>query len=78
MFKNMKIGLRLTLSFSLLIILMIVIIVIGLGAIGSVDTELKAIVEVENVRTQLANNMIDNAREIALAVRGTLLLKYNN
>ncbi|KAF0142550.1 MAG: Uncharacterized protein FD122_507 [Stygiobacter sp.] len=78
MFKNMKIGLRLTLSFGLLIILMIVIIVIGLDAVSSVDSELKTIVGVENVRTQLANNMIDNAREIALAVRGTLLLKYNN
>ena len=78
MFNNMKIGLRLTLSFGLLILLMIVIIVIGLDALSSVETELKTIVKVENVRTQLANNMIDNAREIALAVRGTLLLKYNN
>jgi methyl-accepting chemotaxis protein len=78
MFKNMKIGMRLALSFSLLIFLMIVIIVTGLTTVNNVNAELETIVEVENVRTQLANDMIDNAREVALAVRGTLLMKYNN
>ena len=78
MFKNMKIGMRLALSFSLLIILMIVIVVTGLTTIHKVNKELETIVTVENVRIQLANNMICNAREVALAVRGTLLLKYNN
>jgi methyl-accepting chemotaxis protein len=78
MFKNMKIGLRLALSFSFLIILMIVIIITGLMTINNVNTKFKTIVTVENIRTRLANNMIDNAREVALSVRGTLLVKYNN
>jgi methyl-accepting chemotaxis protein len=78
MLKNMKIGMRLALSFSLILALMIVLIVVGINAMKKINAEFETIVKVENLRTQLANNIIDNAREVALAVRGTLLMKYNN
>lgn len=78
MFNKMKIGMRLSLSFCLLIILMIIIIVTGVVSMNNIYSKFEKIVEVDLVRTQLANQMIDNAREVALAVRGTLLLKYKN
>jgi methyl-accepting chemotaxis protein len=78
MFKNMKIGLRLALSFSILIVLMIAIFVTGIVTISNASAELKTIVNVAIVRTQLANSIINNAKEVALSVRGTLLMKYDN
>jgi methyl-accepting chemotaxis protein len=78
MFKNMKIGLRLGLSFCLILVFMIAIILTGLTTMNKINDDLKMIVTVENASTQLANNMVNNAREVALAVRGTLLMKYKN
>jgi methyl-accepting chemotaxis protein len=78
MFNNMKIGLRLALGFCLVICFIIAIIVVSVNQMAVSHAKIDRIVKVNNVRVQLANSMIDNAREIALAVRGTLLLKYNN
>lgn len=78
MFNNMKIGLRLALGFGLVICFIIAIIVVSVNQMAVSHAKFEDIIKIANVRTQLANNMIDNAREIALAVRGTLLLKYNN
>ena len=76
MFKNMKIGLRLGLGFSLLIIFMIAIIAAGLSALRKNHADLENIVMLENARTLLANNMINNVRESAVAVRNVILFKY--
>jgi methyl-accepting chemotaxis protein len=76
MFNNMKIGLRLALGFCLVISFMIAIIGVSLNQIADNHDKVEFIVKTINVRVQLANNMIDNAREIALAVRGTMMLKY--
>lgn len=78
MFKNMKIGLRLALGFGLVICFIIAIIVVSVNQMAVSHTKIDRIVKVNNVRVQLANNMIDNARETALAVRGILVLKYSN
>jgi methyl-accepting chemotaxis protein len=77
MFNNMKIGLRLALGFCLVIVFMIAIIVVSTNQMAVSHNDLKRIVKINNVRVQVANNMIDNAREVALAVRGTLMLKYD-
>ena len=78
MFKNIKISARLALSFSILIVFLIAIIITSVVTIGKVNDNLKKVAEVENIRTQLANEIIDNAREVALSVRGTLLFVYAN
>jgi methyl-accepting chemotaxis protein len=78
MFKNMKIGMRLALGFSLVIAFMIVLTIIGLRQMTADHNNLERIVKQVDVRIQLANNMIDNAREVALSVRGLLMLKYSN
>ncbi len=78
MFNSMKVGSRLALGFSLLLVFMVAIIVIGIAAIKKVNAELETIVQVQNVRTQLANDMIDKARETAIAVRNILLIKFKS
>ena len=77
MFNNMKTGLRLALGFCLVIVFLIAIMAVSINEMADSHERLDAI-KVTTVRVQLVNNMIDNAREVALAVRGTLLWKYRN
>ena len=78
MLKNMKIGLRLALGFCLVFGFMIALIIVSLNQMKVDYTNLDQIVNEVNARVRLASNMVDNAREVALSVRGTLLLKYKN
>ncbi len=78
MFKNMKIGLRMGLGFAVLLALMVALIVVSLNHMEVTHEMLNHIVKVNNVRISLANNMIDDARETAIAVRSILLAKYKN
>jgi len=75
MFNNMKIGLRLALGFGLLIGFMIAIIVVSVNQMAVSRNMLDRIVKVNNVRVQLSNTMIDNVREVSIALRTALLLK---
>jgi methyl-accepting chemotaxis protein len=75
MLKNMKIGLRLGLSFSLMLVFMIAIILISLNQIKVTQAMFARIIKINNVRLQLANNMIDNTREVSINLRNILLLK---
>ncbi len=77
MLSNMKIGTRLAFSFGLMLLLMVAVIVIGLKEMQVINKELDTIVKIENVRTQIANTLIDQARESAVLVRGTLLMIYS-
>jgi methyl-accepting chemotaxis protein len=77
MIKNMKIGLRMGLSFGIILLFIIGLILIGLNAMRVIDKEMETIVKVENVRVQLANSMIDNARENAIHIRSFIIFKYN-
>lgn len=76
MFRNMRIWLRLVLSFSLILSFMIVIIMVSISKQNDINDKLTRIVDVNNVRIQLANDMIDRARETAIDVRNILLAKY--
>jgi methyl-accepting chemotaxis protein len=76
MFNNIKIGLRLAIGFCIVIVFMIAIIVVSLNQMAESHNMLDRIVNVNNVRVQMANNMTDNAREVALSVRGLIILKY--
>jgi methyl-accepting chemotaxis protein len=75
MFKNMKIGLRMGLGFSLVLVFMIAIIVISLNAMENSRDKLERIVKVNNARLHMANAMIDDVREVSIALRNILLLK---
>jgi methyl-accepting chemotaxis protein len=75
MFKNLKISLRLGLSFSFILVFMIVIILVSLNQIKVSRTMFDLIIKTNNVRLQLANNMIDHTREASINLRNILLLK---
>lgn len=75
MFKNLKISLRLGLSFSLILVFMIVIILVSLNQIKVSRTMFDRIIKTNNIRLQLANNMIDHTREVSINLRNILLLK---
>ena len=75
MFKNLKISLRLGLSFSFILVFMIVIILVSLNQINVSRTMFDRIIKTNNVRLQLANNMIDYTREVSISLRNILLLK---
>ena len=75
MIKNMKIGLRLGLGFGLVIGFMIAVIVVSLHEMGVGREKMERIVKVNNVRTQLANSMIDHVREVSIDLRTVLLQK---
>ncbi len=75
MIKNMKIGLRLALSFGLILVFMVVIILVSLNQIKVSRTMFDRIIKTNNVRLQLANNMIDHTREASINLRNILLLK---
>ncbi|MEX0982575.1 MAG: HAMP domain-containing methyl-accepting chemotaxis protein [Bacteroidales bacterium] len=71
----MKIGLRLALSFSLILVFMLAIILGSLNQIKVSQAMFNRIIKVNNVRLQQANTMIDNTREVSIALRNILLLK---
>lgn len=75
MFKNMKIGLRMGLGFSLVLVFMIALIVAGLNGTEKINAKLDRIVKVNNVRAQLANDMIASVREVSIAIRNIFLVK---
>ena len=73
MFKNMKIGLRLALGFSVVLVFMITLILLSFNAMDKIYAALEVIVKDGNVRSRLANNMIDDTREVSIALRNILL-----
>lgn len=74
MLKNMKIGLRLALSFSSILVFMIVIIFVSLNQIKVSRTLFDQIIKTNNISLQLANNMINHTREVSIALRNILLI----
>jgi len=75
MFKNMKIGTRLALSFSIMLVLIIALIAVGLNSISKIHQNLEEIVTNENVRIEFANKMKGDVREVSISLRNILLDK---
>ncbi len=71
----MKIGLRLALSFIVILVFMLAIILVSLNQIKVTEAMLNRIVNTNNVRLELANNMIDHTREVSIDLRDILLIK---
>lgn len=65
----MKISVRLAFSFSIMLVLILVLIGLGLNSMSKMDQKMDEIVNIENARTALANNMISNVREISIELR---------
>ncbi|MDD5242752.1 MAG: methyl-accepting chemotaxis protein [Syntrophorhabdaceae bacterium] len=75
MLQSMKIGQRLGLGFGLILVLMIAVIAASLNSINISHENLNRIVRVNNIRLLMANNMVDDVREVSIALRTVLLLK---
>ena len=75
MLKNMKIAVRLGLGFSLVIIFMIALILVVLYQMENTQDKLKLIVEGNVARVHYANNMIDDVKNVSIAIRNSLLVK---
>lgn len=78
MLKNVKIGLRMGISFGVILIFMICLILIGLNAMSVINKQMETIVKIENVRGDLCHGMIDNARETSINLRNLFIFKINN
>ncbi len=74
MFKNIKIGFRLALSYGLILVFMIAIIVVSLNQIKVAQATLTRIVKTNITRLELANKMINHTREVSINLRNMLLL----
>jgi len=74
MFKNLKMGTRLGLGFGVLLVIMLVMISIGIFKLGEVQQKLDRIVKVNNVRVDIANQMLDASHIISRVIRTIILL----
>jgi len=77
MLKNVKIGLRMGISFGVILVFMICLILIGLNAMSVINKEMEMIVKLENVRGDLGHGMIDNARETSIDLRNLFIFQTN-
>ncbi len=73
MFKNIKIGLRLTIGFVLVILFMIIIILFALQQFRVDHNNLERVVKEVNLRVRISNKMIDNSRDIVRSMDRILL-----
>ena len=69
----MKISVRLAMGFGIMLVIIVVLIGVGLNSMRKVHDTLNQIVKVDNARTELAYNMIDNVRVVAMELRTVLL-----
>jgi methyl-accepting chemotaxis protein len=60
-----------------MIVLMIAIITVGISSINKINENLYREVKIDDVRRELANSMVDNVREVSIALRAMLLEKGN-
>ena len=75
MLKNMKIGMRLGLGFAIVLVLMVTVIFVAITNMSKINDNLERIVKINNVRLGLAGTMIDDVREVSIALRNMLLVK---
>ena len=69
----MKIGARLALGFSIMLVIILILIVFGLNTQKRIQSNLTNIVMDENVRIELAHNMVNNVMEVSIQIRTILL-----
>ncbi|GEM_PF-217756 len=76
MFKNMKIGWRLGLGFTVLMVMMLLLGVLAITRLASLDAGLEVIIKDRWPKTVAANDMTANINEIARSLRNAILLDH--
>lgn len=74
MFKNMKIGTRLGIGFSLVLLLLIAITFVSVTRLGEMNEGVDKLINDRYPKTVQANNIIQSIFEIARAMRNTLIM----
>lgn len=74
MFKNMKIGMRLSLGFGTVLVLMAIMTVIGITQLSSLSSNINLLVDDRYPKTVWANNVINNINIIARSLRNAILV----
>ncbi|MCX7627728.1 MAG: methyl-accepting chemotaxis protein [Methylophilaceae bacterium] len=75
MFKNLKIGMKLGVSFAIMLAIMVVISVLSIQSMSAMNAEVDNMVNDKFPKTVWANNVIDNVNHIARSMRDALLVK---
>jgi methyl-accepting chemotaxis protein len=75
MLSNLKIGIRLSIGFAIALLLLIVVAAIGVTRIGELQTEITGLVKDKNVKTKLANDIIDDINGVGRWHRNMLILR---
>ena len=75
MFNNLKLGVRLGLSFAITLALLIAIAVVGVTRISALNSEIDGLVNDKFPKTVYANDMIDAINNIARQLRNAYILK---
>ncbi|MEQ1790263.1 MAG: MCP four helix bundle domain-containing protein, partial [Rickettsiales bacterium] len=73
MFKNMKIGMRLGLGFSLVLILLIIIASIAVSRLSQLNEMLDLVVSDRNIKVALSTDIKNETNKIAIALRNMML-----
>ncbi|MBE0556189.1 MAG: MCP four helix bundle domain-containing protein, partial [Proteobacteria bacterium] len=71
--SNMKLGVRLALGFAVILAMLAIGTFVGVNRLGAMNDRLTDIANNDNKRVFLANEMVDQVRNIAITVRDTLL-----
>ncbi len=71
--SNMKLGAKLTLGFGVVLAMMAIVTAVAINRLGVINENLNDIVNNDNKRVFLANEMVDQVRNIAISVRNIIL-----
>ncbi len=74
MFKNMKIGTRLGLGFSIVLLLLVTVILLGVTRMAEINDRLDVTVNENNVKIKLASDMRSGVLDVLIAIRNVVLL----
>ncbi len=74
MFKNLKLGVRLSIGFGVVVTLMLLIGLIGVSRVSTLDAAIDTLVKDRFTKTVQANTAIDQVNVVARALRNALLL----
>jgi len=74
-FKNLKIGVRIGLAFTIVLILLVLISTIAYTKLVAINTEIESIVSNRYPKTVIAHDVVDQINIIARALRNSLLVK---
>ncbi len=75
MLSNLKIGIRLSIGFAIVLLLLLLITIIGIARVGELQADISDLVKDKNVKTKVANDIIDNINSVGRFHRNMLIAR---